>query len=78
MAGKTMTYCGQAAAYVVRDLGGMEWFVCEAHGAATSPRWIVRTPIADWFRARSIPVPRDGARVCNEAPDLAKAAPASE
>ena len=74
-----MKHCGAPAAYVVRDLEGLEWFVCAAHGdpfvtarelCASPPegaaRWITRTPIAEWFAARAMPVPMGG-RVCNEA-----------
>jgi len=61
-------HCGRPAAYVVRDLEGKEWFVCEAHGeATTSSRWVIRTPLAEWFQARAMPVPNDPRRVCNEA-----------
>jgi hypothetical protein len=61
-------HCGSPAAYVVRDLEGLEWFVCAAHGDATAPaaRWITRTPIAEWFQARALSVPMGG-RNCNEA-----------
>jgi hypothetical protein len=68
--------CGLPGAYVVGDLRGVEWFVCEAHGGdLASARWIVRTPIAQWFRARGLPWPirapeaaaaREAARCCSE------------
>jgi len=62
-------HCGHPAAYVVQDGEGLTWFVCEHHGdqAAPAARWILRTPIADWFRARAMPVPENPGRVCNEA-----------
>ena len=63
-----MVHCGLPAAYVVRDTEGLEWFVCKVHGDAASPaaRWILRTPIAEWFLARALSVPIGG-RTCNEA-----------
>lgn len=64
-----MTHCGKPAAFVVRDLAGEEWFVCEEHGDFKAPnvRWIVRTDLVAWFMARSMPVPAEPRRVCNEA-----------
>lgn len=62
-----MKHCGKPAAYLVADVSGLEWFVCEQHGDPELPdvRWIVRTKIDDWFRARSMPTP--AGRVCHEA-----------
>ena len=58
-AGADVKHCGLPAAYVVRDLAGKEWNVCEFHGdpASAGATWIVRTAIADWFRARAMPPP---------------------
>jgi hypothetical protein len=69
-----MVHCGLPAAYVVRDIEGLEWFVCAAHGETPTPAaaatsgsvWVLRTPFADWFLARALPVPIGG-RPCNEA-----------
>jgi hypothetical protein len=60
-------HCGKPAAYVVGDVAGDTWFVCEAHGDPELPdvRWIVRTTLEDWFRARAITLPSE--RVCHEA-----------
>ncbi len=68
IASSLVKHCGHPAAYVVADAEGLEWFVCVHHGdpAAPAARWLLRTPIADWFRARAMPVPIGG-RVCNEA-----------
>jgi hypothetical protein len=68
-------HCGEPAAYVVRDLEGLEWFVCAAHGETATPaaaatsgsQWITRTPFAEWFQARALEVPPEGSHVCNEA-----------
>lgn len=62
-----MKHCGQPAEFVVRDLEGLEWFCCAFHGDPDFPgaRWIVRTPIAEWFRARAIDLPNPP-RLCNE------------
>lgn len=64
-----MKHCGQPAAYVLRDLRGTEWFACEVHAdpGAADVRWIVRTTLVEWFQARSMPVPEEPRRVCNEA-----------
>lgn len=65
-----MTHCGKPAAYVVRNMAGEEWFVCEEHGDPQAPTmvpWIVRTDLEAWFMARSMPVPAEPRRVCNEA-----------
>ena len=64
-----MKHCGQPAAYVVADGTGLEWFVCSDHGNPPSGedvKWIVRSTLEEWFRARAMPVPEDP-RVCNEA-----------
>lgn len=63
-----MKHCGKPAAYVVGDAEGLTWFVCEEHGDPELPdvRWIVRTKLEDWFRARAIAVPVTP-RVCHEA-----------
>lgn len=68
IASPSVKHCGQPAAYVVRDIEGLEWFVCEAHGAQHQPgaRWIVRTIFADWFRARALELPPEGSHRCNE------------
>jgi hypothetical protein len=62
-------HCGHPAAYVVADLAGAEWFVCEHHGdpAIVGARWIVRTRFAEWFQARALAVPPEGTHLCNEA-----------
>ncbi len=61
-----MRPCARPASYVVRGLDGLEWFVCDRHGAHPAPRWIVRTEFAEWFQARGLDVPAPGTRVCNE------------
>lgn len=63
-----MKHCGSPAAYVVRDMDGLEWFVCEAHGAPdlAGALWIVRTKMEDWFRARALQLPPEGSHCCNE------------
>ncbi len=61
-----MRVCARPAAYVVRGLDGLEWFVCAKHGEVEAPRWIVRTPFAEWFQARGLDAPDPRERVCNE------------
>lgn len=58
--------CARPAAYVVRGLDGMEWFICSDCAENPAPRWVLRTPFAEWFQARDLDVPPTGERVCNE------------
>jgi hypothetical protein len=59
--------CGKPAAFIVRDVDGLESWACEAH--ADGPRWILRTSFTDWFEARGLPVPTDMFRACPELVD---------
>jgi hypothetical protein len=61
-----MKHCGRSVAYVTRDAEGLEWFICAAHADLEPARWTERTPIVEWFRARSLAMP-DTPRPCNEA-----------
>lgn len=48
------SWCGERAAFVVRDAEGLERFACAAHATGGE-----LTPVVDWFEAAGLPVPYD-------------------
>jgi hypothetical protein len=54
--------CHLPTVFVVRDLAGLETFICAEH--AKNPRWILLTPFVAWFEARGLPAPDPEDRPC--------------
>jgi hypothetical protein len=57
-------FCGRPSAFIVCDARGLESWVCAAH--AERPRWVLRTPFADWFKARKLEPPAPELYACPE------------